>query len=107
MSQSDPTGVEAWLSRPSTRAEIDAAILHFRRYNPEVKHVINTITEFQATIFALGIELLETLEMLAGDEGRVALEELDPEEPGLGGFDPGDDDDDDDLPGEDWKRGRR
>jgi hypothetical protein len=104
VSQSDPTGVEAWLSRPSTRAEIDAAILHFRRYNPSGGgQVTDTITEFQATIFALGIELLANLEMFGGDDGGAPIEEPDPEETRLGGFSPDEDDDDDDKS---WLRKR-
>lgn len=101
MSQSD-TAVEAWLSRPATKAEVDAAILYFRRYHPGGGGTVSdTITEFQATIFALGIEILAALEMYAADPEP---EEPDPEEPRLGGFSPDDDDDDDDP--EPWKRKR-
>ena len=84
------TAVDSWLARPGTRAEIDAARAHFRRYNPAAGgRTVDTVTEFQATIFALAIEVLAALEMYGGDE------EAAPEETILGGFDPAEPDDDD------------
>ena len=95
MADDDPTTtVESWLTRPGTKAEIEAAKAHFKKYNPSCGgRVVDEITDFQATMFALGIEILAALEMYGGDEPTPEEEFVDL---------PIEDEDDDDEP---W-RGR-
>ena len=98
MSQSEHlTLVEAWLARPRTQAEVKAARDHFKRYLPVNGGTVrDEITDFQATIFALAVDILCSIEMFGGDGP-------DPEEPVLGGFDPAEEDDEDDDE-EPWRR---